>query len=103
MKHEPFQSIYRPDFEVVEERQGRVRRYPHTEQLPNLHRALNLEFLNALPDHIARTDRRGDGFHKNLLKQAGITFCNLFNAVRSDGLHLQSLPDPDLVTRLVVV
>jgi hypothetical protein len=103
MKHEPFQSIYRPDLEVVEERQGRVRRYPHTEQLPNLHRALNLEFLNALPDHIARTDKRGNGFQKNLLKHAGMWFCNLFNAARMDGLHLQSLPDPDLVTRLTVV
>jgi len=102
MKHEPFQSIYRPDFVVVEERRGRARLYPHTEQLPNLHRALNLEFLNALPDHIARTDKRGNGFQKNLLKHAGMTFCNLFNAVRTDGLHLQSLPDADLVTRLTV-
>ena len=41
LKHEPFQSIFRPDFEVVEERQGRVRLYPHTAQLPLLHRALD--------------------------------------------------------------
>jgi len=103
VKHEPFQSIFRPDFEVVEERQGRVRLYPHTAQLPLLHRALDLEFKNALPGRMARTDRRGDGFHKNLLKHAGMMFCNLFNAARADGLHLQSLPDPDLVTRLAVV
>lgn len=103
MKHEPFQSIYRPDFEVVEERHGRLRRYPHTEQLPALHRALNMEFLNALPDHIARTDKRGNGFQKNLLKHAGMTFCNMFNAARTDGLHLHAMPDPDLVTRLVLV
>ncbi len=103
MKHEPFQSIFRPDFEVVEERQGRVRLYPHTEQLPKLHRALNLEFLNALPNHIARTDKRGNGFQKNLLKHAGMAFCNMFNAARPDGLHLQSLPDADLVSRLTVV
>jgi hypothetical protein len=103
MKHEPFQSIYRPDFEVVEERQGRVRLYPHTEQLPKLHRALNLEFLSALPGHIARTDRRGDGFHKSLLKHAGMAFCNIFNGARPDGLHLHAMPDMDLVTRLVVV
>ncbi len=103
MKHESFQSIFRPDFEVLEERQGRCRLYPHTAQLPLLHRALNLEFLGALPGHIARTDRRGDGFHKDLLKHAGMMFCNLFNAARADGLHLQSLPDPDLVTRLTVV
>ncbi len=103
MKHELFQSIYRPDFEVVEERQGRLRCYPHTEQLPRLHRALNLEFRNALPDHMARTDKRGNGFQKNLLKHAGQAFCNIFNATRTDGLHLQALPDADLVTRLVVV
>jgi hypothetical protein len=103
MKHEPFQSIYRPDFEVVEERQGRVRLYPHTEQLPKLHRALNLEFLSALPDYIARTDRRGDGFHKSLLKHAGMAFCHIFNAARTDGLQLHAMPDADLVTRLVAV
>lgn len=103
MKHEPFQSLFRPDFEVVEERQGRERRYPHTAQLPKLHRALDLEFKNALPGYLARVDRRGDGFHKNLLKHAGMTFCSLFNAARTDGLHLQSMPDPDLVSRVTVV
>lgn len=102
-KHLPFASVFRPDFEVVEERHGRFSLFPHTEQLPLLHRALNLEFRNALPDYIARTDRRGDGFHKNLLKHAALTYCNLFNAARTDGLHLQSLPDNDLVTRVTVV
>src|SRR5689334_10740737 len=40
-KHNPFQSIYRENFEVVEQRRGKVRWYPHTEQLPVLLRALN--------------------------------------------------------------
>jgi hypothetical protein len=103
MKHEPFQSVFRPDFEVVEERQGKVHLYPHTEQLPLLWRALNLEFYGALPDRIARTDKRGNGFHKNLLKHAGMAFCGIFNCARPDGLLLHSMPDADLVTRLVVV
>jgi hypothetical protein len=33
--HVPFHSIYRENFEVVEERQDRVSRFPHTEQLPS--------------------------------------------------------------------
>ena len=102
-KHIPFASGFRPEFEVVEERHGQEHRFPHTDQLPMLHRALNLEFLSALPDYIARTDKRGNGFHKNLLKHAGITFCGLYNAARTDGLHLLSMPDADLVTRLVLV
>ncbi len=57
-KHVPFASIYRPRFEVVEERRGNVSRYPHTEQLPLLLRALNLEFYTPLPGHIARTNKR---------------------------------------------
>jgi hypothetical protein len=102
-RHEEFACVFRPDFEVVEERQGNVRRYPHTAQLPLLQRALDLEFKNALPGHIARTDKRGDGFHKDLLKHAGLHFCSFFNAARADGLLLKSLPDPDLVTRVTVV
>jgi len=61
MKHLPFESIYRQDFQVVEQRQGNVTLYPHTDQLPVLLRALNLEFYGALPDRVARVDHRGDG------------------------------------------
>ncbi len=103
MKHAPFDSIYRQDFEVLEERRGGVVRYPHTEQLPLLLRALNLEFYGALPGHIARTDRRGDGFHKILLKSAALMFCNVMNAARTDQLRLYPLPDPDLVARVAIV
>jgi hypothetical protein len=98
-----FACAFRPDFEVVEERHGNVRRYPHTAQLPLLQRALDLEFKNALPGHIARTDKRGDGFHKNLLKHAALAYCAFFNAARPDGLLVMSLPDRDLVTRVTVV
>lgn len=102
-RHVDFACAFRPDFEVVEQRHGKVRRYPHTDQLPLLQRALDLEFKNALPGRIARTDKRGDGFHKNLLKHAGLQFCSFFNAARPDGLLLQALPDPDLVTRVTIV
>ena len=40
----PFNSKYLPDFQVVEEREGNISRFPHTDQLPKLLRALNLEF-----------------------------------------------------------
>jgi hypothetical protein len=103
MKHLPFESIYRSNYEVVEERQGHLRLYPHTQQLPVLLRALNLEFHGGLPGHIARVDRRGDGFHKLLLRMATISYCQLFNDARKDELRLFPLPDPDLVYRLAVV
>jgi hypothetical protein len=102
-KHVPFDSIYRPDFEVVEERQGKVSLFPHTEQLPLLLRALNLEFYGALPDKIARTDKRGDGFHKNLLKHSALSFCSGMNSARNDGVRLMALADADMVTRVTIV
>ena len=102
-KHSPFQSNYRPDFEVLEERHGKTRLYPHTDQLPLLLRALNIEFYGALPDHIARTDKRGDGFHKNLLKTAATLFCSCTNAARPDALRLMALPDGDLVHKVAIV
>ncbi|HEX3987835.1 MAG TPA: hypothetical protein VHZ30_00305 [Verrucomicrobiae bacterium] len=103
MKHTPFQSIYRPDFEVVEERRGRVSFYPHTEQLPLLLRALNLEFYGALPDYIARVDKRGSGFHKYLLKQAAFLFSSAFNRARTDQLRLFHLPTADVVYQIALV
>jgi hypothetical protein len=72
MKHNPFQSIYREQFGVVEQRHGHRRLYPHTDPLPLLRRALNLAFLGALPDHIARGDQQADGFHKVLLSRATV-------------------------------
>jgi hypothetical protein len=102
-RHVPFDSIYRPDFEVVEERRGHVSLFPHTAQLPLLIRALNLEFYGGLPDKIARVDKRADGYYKYLIRSAACLFCTIFNAGRKDGLHLISLPDADLVTRLVLV
>ncbi len=101
-KHSPFQSIYRQDFEVLEERQGKLRLYPHTGQLPLLLRALNFEFYGALPDNIARTDKRGDGFHKIMLKSAAVVFCSAVNSRRKDAVRLLALPDADLVFKVTV-
>src|SRR3954465_9004205 len=102
MKHIPFQSIFRQEFEVVEQRQGNIRLYPHTSQLPILLRALNLEFYTALPDRIARVDHRGDGFHKIVLRHAALMFCSYLNGSRKDELRLFALPNPSLVTKVAI-
>ena len=103
MKHAPFQSIYRENFEVVEEREGKVTLYPHHSQLPVLLRALNLEFYGALPGHIARADARADNFHKIILKCAALMFCNIANASRTDELRLFQLLNRDLVSKVATV
>ena len=103
MKHVPFQSIYREEFEVVEQKLGNVSLYPHTDQLPVIHRALNLEFLGALPGYISRIDKRADDFHKILLYNAALYYSTISNVARTDRLRLIDLPDPDLVMRLTVV
>ena len=103
MKHLPFQSNYRPDFEVVEERHRKVTLFPHTEQLPVLHRALNLEFLGPLPGRVARVDRRADDFHKIMLRGAALMYAGIANASRPDDLRLYQMCDPDLVARITLV
>ena len=102
MKHQPFRSIYR-DFEVIEQRIGHVCYYPHTEQLPLLLRAINLEFLGGLPDRIAHVDKRADGFHKIIRHHAALLYCASINRARPDQLRLFQLMDHDLVSRVSVV
>jgi hypothetical protein len=102
MKHNPFQSHYREEFEVVEQKLGNTTLYPHTDQLPQLHRALNLEFLGPLPGHITRVDKRADGFHKIMLRRAALMFANVLNDARTDQVRLYVMPDADLVTRLAI-
>jgi len=103
MKHTTFQSSYKPEFEVVEQREGKLRLYPHTEQLPVLLRALNLEFYGRLPARLARLDARGSAFDKITLRNAALLFCAYVNASREDSLRLMALPDRDLVTRIALV
>jgi hypothetical protein len=102
-RHLPFDSDYRPNFEVLEQRDGPLTFFPRTDQLPLLLRALNLEFYNALPGYIARVDHRADGFHKIMRKEAALMFCSAFNAVRTDRLRLLELLDPDCVSRVTIV
>jgi hypothetical protein len=102
MKHTTFQSSYKPEFDVVEQREGRLRLYPHTEQLPTLLRALNLEFYGGLPARLARLDARGTGFDKIVLRHAALMYCACINAARKDSLRLVALPDHDLVTRITI-
>ncbi len=102
-KHVPFQSIYRPDFQVVEQREGRTTMFPHTEQLPVLLRALNLEFYGALPSRLARTDHRAEDYRKVSLQNAALLYCSAFNAARPDGVRLIQLPDHQRVSKLSIV
>jgi hypothetical protein len=103
MKHCPFESIYREDFQVVEQRRGNVSLFPHTEQLSLLLRALNLEFYGGLPGRIARVDHRADGFHKIVLKTAALIFCSSINGSRLDRLRLFRLLNHDLVSQVSIV
>ena len=103
MKHTTFQSNYKTEFEVVEQRDGKLRLYPHTEQLPVLLRALNMEFYGGLPARLARLDARGSGFDKIALRNAALLFCAEINASRKDSLRLMALPDRDLVYRIALV
>ena len=103
MKHLPFNSIYLPNFEVVEQRVGNFSFFPHTEQLPKLLRALNFTFHAVLPDRIARVDRRAKDLQKIEKHAAALMFCNQFNAARGDDLRLQALTDKDLVARISIV
>ncbi len=41
-QHAPFESIYLDKFEVVEQVADGTHRYPHTDQLATLSRAINL-------------------------------------------------------------
>jgi hypothetical protein len=101
--HRPFDSIYRENFEVVEERHEAVRLYPHSEQLPALARALRWEFHAGLPHHIAGVDHRADAFHKIMRRLAAMMFCNVINEARADQVRLHHLVDRNLVTEASIV
>jgi len=103
IKFSSFDSIYRHEYTVVEERRGDVSLYPHTDQLPVISRAINLEFYGALPPNVARVDHRADGFHKIMLKEAASMFCYSINGARADKLRLFDLPTHDLVFKVAVI
>jgi hypothetical protein len=103
MRHKSFNSIYGENYEVVEEQRRNQRLYPHTEQLPFISRAINLEFLGALPGRIARTDHRAEPQRKVLLQIAARLFCNYVNSNREDEVRLLPAYTPDLVAKVAVL
>lgn len=103
MKHVPFDSTLRPNFAVVEQRLGAVSYFPHTDQLPILHRALNLDFRGALPSGIAKVNAKSDGFRKKLLSEAVSFYCDMLHTVRRDQVVLVQLHDFDLLARVALM
>lgn len=102
-KYLPFNSKYLPNFQVVEQRDGNISRFPHTVQLPKLLRALNMEFSAGLPDKIVRVDHRASDLMKIQRHMAVLLFCSHINRARRDDLRLRALMDPNMVARVSIV
>lgn len=102
-KHRPFKSPFVKDFELVEQRDGNIRRYPHTEQLPRILQAVKKEFYSQLPRHWAQVDRSASDRDKYRLRILMRAFSIHFNAFRTDELGCFSIYDADLVPQLAVV
>ncbi len=98
-----FNSKYLPNFHVVEQREGNLRKLPHTDQLPKLLEALKKEFRDGIPDKIARVDYRSNGFMKIQRFFAAMLFCSHLNRARQDNLRLFALTDRNLVTGISIV
>jgi len=99
----PFNSPYLPNFQVVEQRDGSISRFPHTDQLPKLLRALNHEFTTGLPAKLARVDHRANDYMKLQKHRAALMYCSYINQARRDGLRLRALLDRNLVARISIV
>jgi hypothetical protein len=99
----PFNSKYLPNFQVVEQRDGNISRFPHTDQLPRLLAALNKEFRDGLPDRIARVDQRAKGYMKIQRYTAALLFSGHVNRARRDELSLYVLTDKNLVPNICIV
>ena len=97
-----FQSNYRRDFMVVEQRKGDTTYFPHTDQLPILASAITREFQAGLSNYIVKTDVRGDDFRKVLLHEACHEFCHFKNAARQDKVNLFWLTNPDKLTDVAI-
>jgi hypothetical protein len=102
-KHFTFDSHYLPDFAVVEERGGNISRFPHTDQLPKLYRALNLEFYRGLPQRLSRLDHRAEDYRKIQLHCLVLMFCSYFNRERKDSIRLHPAIGQDKVARISIV
>jgi hypothetical protein len=82
----PSHLAYLRDFNLVEERRGDVRLFPHTEQLPAIFKAIQNEFLTGLSARMANTDQRADDFRKFTLSFVVKCFCLQFNSIGEDTL-----------------
>ena len=102
-RHFTFDSPYLPDFDVVEEREGNISRFPHTGQLPKLYRALSFEFYRGLPHRLSGLDHRAEDYKKIQLRRAALMFCTYFNRARKDGIRLHPIIDRDKVARISIV
>jgi hypothetical protein len=102
-KHFTFDSYYLPDFDVVEEREGNISRFPHTDQLPKLYRALNFEFYCGLPHRLSGLDHRAEDHKKIQLRRAAVMFCLYFNRARKDSMRLHPAIGQDKVARISIV
>lgn len=102
-KHRLFNSKYLQDFAVVEQWEGNVSKFPHSDQLPKLWRALNLEFNDGVPNKIARVDHRAKDHMKFYRHHAVLAFCLLINRERPDNVRIVPLVDRNLVSQLAIV
>ena len=99
----PFESAYLQDFIVLEEHDGNVCKFPHTNLLPKLLRALNLEFHAHLPQKVASADARASDYVKLFRHTAAILYCGYINQARPDKIRLQALLDRNRVSRISIV
>ena len=94
---------YLEDITLVEEiLPDGTRLFPHTGQLPMISKAVDKEFFEALPRHLAITDHRGDSRRKYTLHDLATSFCYLANACRKDDLLLLPVFRRDLVARVAI-
>jgi hypothetical protein len=83
----PSHLAYLPNFNLVEERQGDgCRLFPHTQQLPEIFKAIQKEFLAGISARMANTDQRADDFRKFALSWVVNQFCLNFNSIGEDTL-----------------
>jgi len=103
MRQYKFQSQYRENFQVVEERREGVSYFPHTDQLPALWKALNQEFKAPLHKKVFGVNAQSDDYHKIVLRHHVFAFCHYTHAIRPDHLRLFCLLNPDKVAKIAIV
>ena len=94
---------YLEDIALVEEiLPDGTRLFPHTGQLPVVGKAVDKEFFEGVPRHVAITDHRADDKRKYTLHDLATSFCYIVNACRKDDLLLLPVYQRNLVTRIAI-